>query len=68
MKLLGSTKDNITNNKNHENVPHLEINELVLVHLILSLMIINNIQESCIHLLKINHLDSYYIITLRHLI
>ena len=32
MKLLGSTKDNITNNKNHENVPHLEINEPVLVH------------------------------------
>ena len=32
MKVLGSTKNNITKNENHENVPHLEITELVLVH------------------------------------
>ena len=32
MKLLGSTKNKITKNKNGENVPHLEIVELVLVH------------------------------------
>ena len=32
MKLLGSTKSKITKDKNSENVPHLEIVELVLVH------------------------------------
>ena len=32
MKSLGSTKNNITEDKNGENVPHLEINEVVLVH------------------------------------
>ena len=32
MKLLGSTKSKITNDKNGEHVAHLEIVELVLVH------------------------------------
>ena len=32
MKLLGSTKNKITEDKNGENVPHLEITEAVLVH------------------------------------
>ena len=32
IKLLGSTKNKITKNKNGENVPHLEVVELVLVH------------------------------------
>ena len=32
MKLLGSTKNKITKDKNGENVPHLEIAEVVLVH------------------------------------
>ena len=32
MKLLGSTESKITKEKNGENVPHLEIVELVLVH------------------------------------
>ena len=32
MKLLGSTDKRITKNKNGENVPHLEITEVVLVH------------------------------------
>ena len=32
MKLLGSTKDKINKDKNGENVPHLEITEVVLVH------------------------------------
>ena len=32
MKLLGSTKNKITEDKNGENVPHLKINEVVLVH------------------------------------
>ena len=32
MKLLGNTKTKITKDKNGENVPHLEITEVVLVH------------------------------------
>ena len=32
MKLLGSTENNITKYNNGENVPHLEITEVVLVH------------------------------------
>ena len=32
MKLLGSTKTKITKDKIGENVPHLEITEVVLVH------------------------------------
>ena len=32
MKLLGSTANKITKDKNGENVPHLEITEVVLVH------------------------------------
>ena len=32
MKSLGSTENEITKDKNRENVPHLEITEVVLVH------------------------------------
>ena len=32
MKLLGSNESKITKDKNAENVPHLEITEVVLVH------------------------------------
>ena len=32
MKLLRSTENKITKDKNGENVPHLEITEVVLVH------------------------------------
>ena len=32
MKLLGSTENKITKNKNGENVLHLEVTEVVLVH------------------------------------
>ena len=32
MKLLGSTESKITEDKNGDNVPHLEVVELVLVH------------------------------------
>ena len=32
MKLLESTKNKISKNKNYDNVPHLEITEVVLVH------------------------------------
>ena len=43
MKLLGSTKNKITNDKNDENVPHLEITEVVLVHC----NIVNNGYQQC---------------------
>ena len=32
MKLLGSAESKVTKNKNGENVPHLEITEVVLIH------------------------------------
>ena len=32
MKLLGSTKSKITKDENGENVPYLEINEIMLIH------------------------------------
>ena len=32
MKLLGSTKNKTTKDKNGENVPHLQITEVILVH------------------------------------
>ena len=32
MKLIGRTKSKINNNENGENVPHLEITEVVLVY------------------------------------
>ena len=32
MKLLGSTENKITKDKDGENVPHLEITEVILVH------------------------------------
>ena len=32
MKLLGSTKNKITKDKNGKNLPHLEITKVVLVH------------------------------------
>ena len=62
MKLLGSTESKITNDKNGENVPHLEIFELVFVHCNL----VNNdyqqeskIQEYYIHLFQTNHAAVY---------
>ena len=45
MKLLGSTESKITKDKNGENVPHLEITEVVLVHCNMLIMIISRIQE-----------------------
>ena len=40
MKLLGSTKSKITKGKHGENVPYLEIIEVVII-------VVNKIQESC---------------------
>ena len=64
MKLLGSTENKITKDKNSENVPHLEITEAVLVHC----NIVNDdyqqvvyiyIHYYCMHLFQINHLVAY---------
>ena len=59
MKLLGSTENKITKNKNDEKVPHLELQKQYWFILILFVMIINKIQESCIHLFLINRLVAY---------
>ena len=50
MKLLGSTQNKITKDKNGENVPHLEI---------LSITVINKIQEYYICLFEINCFVAY---------
>ena len=57
MKLLASTKSKIAKDKNDENVPHLEIVELVLVHCnLLNNDSINKIEEYYIHFFQTNHL------------
>ena len=56
MKLLGNTENKITKDKNGENVPHLQITEVVLVIATLLKMIISKIQEYCIRLFPINRL------------
>ena len=59
MKLLRSTKSKITSNENGENIPNLEITELVLIYC----NIVNNsyrkIHESSIYLFLINLLVNY---------
>ena len=61
MILLRSTKNKITENENGQNVPHLEITEVVLVHwnIVNNIITINKIQESYIHLFIINCLVNY---------
>ena len=49
----------ITKDKNGENVPHLEITEIVLIHCDIVIMIINKNQESCARLFQINSLVAY---------
>ena len=56
MKLLGSTKNKINKDKNDENEPYLEINEVVLVHCNIVNNNYQNTQESYIHIFLINHL------------
>ena len=53
LKLFGSTKSKIIKNKNGENVPHLEITEVVVVH---RNIVQNNYQQ---HLFIINHFVNY---------
>ena len=59
MKLLGSTKSKKTKSENDENVPKLEITEVILGHCNIVNTIINKIQESFIHLFAINRLVNY---------
>ena len=59
MKLLGSTENKITEDKNGENVPYVEITEVVLGYCMLSIMIINKIQEYYTFLFPINRLVAY---------
>ena len=51
MKLLGSTENKITEDKSSENVPHLKINEVVLVHYDI---VNNDYQQDSIILFQIN--------------
>ena len=59
VKLLGSTKSKITKDENGENVPYLEIIEVVFIHCNVVIIVINKIQESRIHLFLINRLVNY---------
>ena len=59
MKLLGSTKSKIYKGKNGENVPHLEITEVVLVHCNIVNNDSNKIQEYYIRLFLVNRLVVY---------
>ena len=62
VEVPGSTKSKIAKNENGENVPHLETTEVVIVHL-LSTIIISMIQESCKRLFLINLLVSLVVKT-----
>ena len=55
MKLLGRTKNKITKDKNGENILHLEITAVVLVHC----NIVNNDYQQDSRLFQINHLVVY---------
>ena len=57
MKLLWSTKNEITKDKNGENVPHLEITEVILVH---CNIVNNDYQEYYTLLFQINLLVAYW--------
>ena len=59
IELIGCTKKKITKDDNGENVPHLEITKVILVHCNISTTIISKIQESCIHLFLTGHLVNY---------
>ena len=59
MKLFRSTESKITEDKDGEIVPHLEIFELVLVHCNLVVMIISKIQEYYTLSFQTKHLVVY---------
>ena len=59
MKLLASIKSKITKNENDENVPHLKVIEVVLVHCNIDNNDYNKIQEFCIQFFLVNFLVDY---------
>ena len=59
MKLLGSTENEITKDKNGENVPRLEVFELVLAHCNLVNDYYSKIQEYCMLLYQTRHSVAY---------
>ena len=59
MKSLGKAGNTIAKDKNGENVPLLEITQIVLVYGNLASLIINMIHGSCVHLFQIDHLVIY---------
>ena len=59
MKLLGSTESKINKDKNGENVPHLEIVELVLVHCNLANNDYQQDSRYCLLLYQTKHLVVY---------
>ena len=65
MTLLGSTKSKITKNKNVENLPHLEITEVVLTH---CNIVKNNYQQDSrfLHTFVTNKLFGQLLDTLRN--
>ena len=59
MKLLGSTENKITKDKDGENIPNLEVTEVVLVH---CNIVTNDYQQDSrvlLHLFQINLLVAY---------
>ena len=61
MKLLGSTENEITKDKNGENVPHLEITEVVVVHCdsrVLYTFVPNKLFGSLLEISQTNHIFS----------
>ena len=59
MKLPRSTKSKITKDENGENVPYLEITEVVLIHCNVANNSYQQNSNSCIHLFLMNRLVSY---------
>ena len=59
MKLLKSAKSKIIKDKNNENLPHLEITELLFIDCNIVTTTISKRQEFYIHLFLINHLVNY---------
>ena len=60
MKLLGSTENKITKDKNSENVPHLEITEVILVHCNIVNSSYQQDSRDLYTLVPINHLVVYW--------
>ena len=61
MKLLGSTKNKLTEDKNCENMPYVKVVEVVLIVIFSTMInqILSTWFKSLIHLLPLNHLANY---------